>query len=327
MQEGYPPRPDPANAPQQYAAWVKHVSHPVSVYQPVPVTALGLQFGVGTYQGNNTQGPWDSIVQDEQGFDSSHFPLPGTLYDVYYADTLIPYNLGCDTGSSCVTGIWAGMGGMPTDVNGTLTAGGTLIQSGLSLASGSNLPVPSGTWLFTSYVYGFGAETYYTGPPPGDISNVGDEIGVWGWSSASSSCAAGDTTGNWGCYAFEDYTQGWTIDPAPFQNPGVQYLPSQVEYAAECPIQNKSTGQTYHNSFYYETAMEGLAEDSTGLLHGDPGNAGGNGNGGNADDYIETTGKTLTGDRLTRVVWGSANGNNPPTPAADPMVFVWQNFN
>ncbi len=164
------------------------------------------------------------------------------------------------------------------------------------------------------------------GPPPGKQGNVGDEMGIWGWSSASSSCAAGDTTGNYGCYAFEDYTQSWIIGTVSLQNPGVQYLPSQVEYAAECPIQNNTTKQRYHNSLYIETFMQGLAEDSTGLLHGDPGNAGGNGNGGNADYYIDTTGTTLTGDRLTSVVW-APNGNHPPTPAADPMEFVWQNFN
>jgi hypothetical protein len=121
------------------------------------------------------------------------------------------------------------------------------------------------------------------------------------------------TTGKFGCFAFEDYTHTWGFGTAAVQAASdLQWEPSTVDYAAECPI-NSNTGARFSNFDYVYEAMQGEGWDTNGNMHLDPGNASGNG-----DPYVNT----WTSGQITDAEW--ANENFPATPAKDPIYFVWQ---
>lgn len=318
LTEGYPPRPDPANAPAQYATWVQQVSRAVDLFTPVPIAVLGLNLGFGTYQGTVNGDPWASFVQSPSGFDTSLNPEYGTFFDMYYAELLLPLNFGCQNSTSqCATSLWAGIGGRPTDyIWGTVGDG--LLQSGLLMAAGPNAPVAPGTY-FVAQFFGAGgvkqpaAQTY--GPPPGKSASVNDQLIVWGWSSNSNACALAEG-GNWGCFSFEDTTQGWGFGvnaiPAPS---GTIFIPSTMDYAAEIPINYAAGGVPYNNTFYFYDTMTGGGWDSNGNFHLDPGNSYGIG-----DPYIST--QTNTGSN--ECVWDATDLDF--APPNDPIYFLWQSW-
>jgi hypothetical protein len=315
-QQGYPPRPDPTMAPERYAAWLKHISKPTDLYQPVDVAALGLTFGLGQFKGANLGDIWDSIIQAGSGFDSNLNPNYGTRYDEYYVDTFIPVNDGCLSGANCVTGVWAGIGGRLTDFLGGGVGNG-LIQNGFAMAAGPSTTIfPSGIWFFHQFAdLANNNVPLFTGAPPGKVGASLDEVGLWGWSADSSSCALG-ATGKFGCFAFEDYTNTWGYGTAAVAAASDwQWVPSTVEYATECPP-DVATGARFSNLDYIYEEMLGEGWDTSGNTHLDPGNASGNG-----DPYIQT----WTTNQITLATW-AANGNDPATPAGDPILFEWQGW-
>jgi len=309
IQQGYPPRPDPANSPDRYAIWAERVATPMRIFEPVPIALLSTSFGGaydGTYSGN-----WAGIVQSSSGFNTSVDPANavfGTFYDMYFADTLLPANAGCASGDSCVTAIWAGIGGYNT--NGIF--GGTfhpdLIQSGFALQSGINLPSPgAGTFLFTEFAPGTGAGTPSLFlPPSGDTTATFDEFGLWGWTASSASGCALSTTATVACFSFDDYTQSWGFGANAQNPPGDNaWVPSTVDYVAETP-------RPFNNTYYWVDIMEGEGWDFSGADHPDPGSG--------SDAYVDVT---ATGSSVAAWYNGTTFQFNPPV---DPIYFVWQTF-
>jgi hypothetical protein len=309
LQQGYPPRPDAVKSPQRYAIWAQHVASPMRIYKSVPTTYLGASFGVGLKAGDQP-GPWTGFVQDASGFTGGVAKL-GTLYDMYFAETLLPAFLGCPSGDGCITGIWAGIGGYPSQgvLGGTLT--GNLIQNGVAIMAG-NVPSPGpGIFLFTEFAAGNGTGGFELAfPPPNDPAGTFDTLGLWGWSSNSSGCALLNN-GAFGCFSFDDYTQGWGFGANPVPAPQGVWWPTTVDYAIENPF-NTATNARANNADYGEELMEGDGWDNTGAIHEDPGNSAGTG-----DPY-----EHVFSGSTTAAVWA----NDLPTPAVDPITFFWQGF-
>lgn len=135
LQQGYPPRPDPATSPQEYAAWVAHVSNPATRFMPVSVTGLGVH-GTGPYTYPVGCAPWTGFIQAATNFAgrgvcATNSPLNNSdLYYKYAVDMIEPEYNGCIPGN-CATLIWAGLGGLVS----TGVSSNSLIQSGFKVTS------------------------------------------------------------------------------------------------------------------------------------------------------------------------------------------------
>ena len=159
-------------------------------FKPVSVALPGVSFGTGSNEGTviaPSPGGWTGFIQTASGF-SNGIANYGTLYDMYYADTLYPGNFGCQSGVLCMTGIWAGIGGYDT-TSFIGTVEGDLFQSGFAIlgnGNGFSFEAPfsgPGTYLFFEFTPP--GQTKFTPQivtdfPPNDSPAPGDEMGLWG---------------------------------------------------------------------------------------------------------------------------------------------------
>jgi hypothetical protein len=68
---GYPPRPDPARAPQAYAHWARMVSHPFTLVRPGTTERSGVVFGTGVLTGKNAH--WSGVRTRLPHIDTSQY--------------------------------------------------------------------------------------------------------------------------------------------------------------------------------------------------------------------------------------------------------------
>ena len=314
LEQGYPPRPDPQADPGQYARWVAAVSTPVTVFEPVPITYLGLGM-YGQYEGS-TSCTWTGFVQSADNFPNLGCPLTtnwaGTTYSIYHFYSSVPWvTSGCGLGTNCATGIWAGIGG--TRVAG-FTQTSDLIQSGFVMQTNGN------SSLFVEFAPG-----PISGPslPTGDLYGRGDQFYIWGWSASQSSCAytGSFNNTNFGCFGFQDITKGWTYSstamaqPIPPSSPSSFFLPTSGEMIAEM-----STGLAYppySNANYTNTPGYGGFYDQNEAYHPDPGASSA------TDPYFYTQQNDGSGNPLNVATWANGTQYVP----RDPATFIFQNSN
>jgi hypothetical protein len=300
LKRGYPPRPDPARAPERYAKWLRRAALPMNVFSATPVARLGGHGG--PYAGGGHSDRWDGFVQ-AGGFSPDLLSQGNVNYTVYAADMFVPPGAACLPNSqSCDSLIWAGIGGYPTMFyGGSIT--GELIQSGIDINGARRLQ-----YLFIEYTPG---AVWDVPLPANDTLSPGDEIQLWGWSAADMACQTPDSIGEHGCFSFGNVTKGWTLSPMSLPLTGRYFIPSSVEYVAERPTETM-TNAKYGNA----EIAEGAAYDSSFNYRGDPAIG--------ADPYVwATTGtpsKPSTGFSLAKF----ANGTQS-TPA-DPMYFIWEHY-
>jgi hypothetical protein len=307
-QLGYPPRPDPQTSPEKYAAWVKKVTKPADLLDTMPVAGLGMK--ATTFEGSSTVGPWTGFVQSASGFTAVNGDFAanwGTFYEEYEADMLAPGFFGC---TSCSTSaLWAGIGGVQTALfNGFIPT--SLIQSGFYFQ-------PRGTAMEIDPFIEFAPGGVLFLPKPGNQKYAaGDVFTIWGW-AGDANCSLNNSPTQ-GCFWFEDDTNNWLIHgsvPAPTGAKDVNgntflWVPSTVEYIAE----KNSSG---NNPNYWFDEMQGMAWDSNGTLHTDPGDPNG------TDPYVQFTELAPSGRPYSAAVWNAGSLTAPQ----DPIVFVWQNAN
>jgi hypothetical protein len=303
-QLGYPPRPDPQKNPEKYAAWVKKVTKPADLLDAVQVSALGTK--ATTYEGSSTIGAWTGFAQSASGFTAVYGDFAanwGTLYEEYEAEMLAPVNFGC---TNCSTSaIWVGIGGVQTEfLGGALPT--SLIQSGFYFQ-------PRGTTVEIDPYIEFAPGGVKFLPRPGNQKYAGGDVfTIWGW-AADANCNL-NTAPSYACFWFEDDTNNWVINgsvPAPtgakdINGNTIFWVPSTVEYIAE----KNGPGQ---NPNYWFDSMQGMAWDSNGTLHTDPGDPNG------TDPYVMFTQIAPSGNPYSTAQWNKGSLGAPQ----DPIVLVW----
>jgi len=195
LEQGYPPRPDPQADPSQYSRWLDAISRPVTVFQPVPITHIGLH-AYGQYIGSGTCN-WTGFVQSADSFPNENCGLTtnwtGTTYSIYHFYSSVPWIT-----SAGGTALWAGIGGLNVSTFGV----SNLIQSGFWM---TNTGV---SHLFVEFTPGF-IVSPLPGLPSGDQIARGDQFYMWGWSASTSACAytGSYNNTNYGCFGFQNITK------------------------------------------------------------------------------------------------------------------------
>ena len=305
VSQGYPPRPDPKMDQTKYSKWLAEVSHPVDLYSVILTAGLGESF-TGVNQGAGSNNAWSGFVQTTDGwaFPALQTSSASTLYMFYYAQMNVPSGV-CPSGN-CFTGIWAGVGGVPTSFFGG-AIGSSLIQNGFAMLT-------SGTAkLFAEY---FPQLPLFPSVPGGATYAANDSFEFWGYSATSSACTfppVGTLGGAVACFQFYDVTNNWEFSSPIFQaaKSGSTYIPTTVEYVAE--LGTKAGAQ---NEEYFFPSMVGLGYDSNGNYHVDPGNSGG------TDPYIVLT-QPGTAGPVSQAIWN----NGTQITAQDPIYFSWLALN
>jgi hypothetical protein len=305
LEQGYPPRPDPQADPQQYSRWVDAVSSPVSVFQPVPITHIGVH-AYGQYKGSTTCN-WTGFVQSADGFPSSlgcgiTTNWAGATYTEYVFTSYVPWVSGC-LSNDCGTGIWAGIGGTVVATYGT----SNLIQSGFFMDALGN------SSLFVEFTP---ASLVVPTLPTGDNFAHGDEFQIWGWTASQSNCAYTTSFNNtsFGCFGFQDITKGWSYSATPMAQSrggsGNVFIPTSGELIAEEP-------SGFTNSNYSNTNVSGGFYDENETYHADPGASSA------TDPYIYVQQNDGSGNPLNLAQWTNGTQNTP----RDPVTFIQQNSN
>jgi hypothetical protein len=316
LQHGYPPRPDVAQKPKEYAQWVHDVTSPLNIYNTVPVSSLGAPATLGQYEGNffenpRTPGqyaPWTGFIQAAGGFHTEPnngaipFAQSSVLYGQYIAAMFAPAAWGCSSGNCSEDYMWAGIGGWDTQAFG----GGfvpDLLQSGFR-TFGSSAPTVQ---LFAEWVGGTDADPPITWLPP--AFTAGDVVLFSGWAGDANCTILTQAfiEPNLGCFWYIDgnkWIQTQTVNP-PVDS---TWWPATVEYINE----RNTPGQSQD---YFFNEMTGQGIDLGGTSHMDPGNSSGNG-----DPYVIVTQDDLNGNPCSTAEWA----NGAVTPPEDPMFFVWQ---
>jgi hypothetical protein len=296
---GYPPRPDPAASPDQYAHWQNAVTKSAQVFSVVLISALGRW--ANTYQGSITCN-WTGFVQSANGFANLGCGIvtnyTGTLYQEYALSMPAPSS-SCSTGCNSV--LWGGIGG--TNVN--LSLFGLGVMNTVLIQSGFNLTGNSTGRPFIEYTP---AGITNAPLPGGDLYSANDQFIVWGW-SGNSDCSI-SLSGQAGCFGFWDVTKNWAFDSPSMNVPynGGTFFPSSAEFISEYVSQQ--------NPSYGISSMYGDAWDSNDNLHPDPGASGA------TDPYVYVQQNNGSGVPYSIAEWGNATVSSPQ----DPMFFLWGSF-
>jgi hypothetical protein len=204
----------------------------------------------------------------------------------------------------CGIVLWAGIGGFPSAFFGQYPAG-TLFQSGIHIQTTTN-PTPV-TTLFIEYAPNGIVDLTL---PSGDRFDVGDQLRVWGWSSADNTCQNAAPSSSFACFSFIDYNKDWAYVPQPLPGPsGGLYLPTTANWVVEMP-----DGLANNIKYSGATISSAYAFDTNGNNHGDP----------TGPDPYEwsTTGSGVPSQGLSTAQFANGTQDTP----ADPMQFIWNSF-
>jgi hypothetical protein len=226
----YPPRPDAATMPAQYAAWVDRVTRPYKIAAPVPtIRALGRH--ADPYAGHYTKTISNPQTEAAWAGEILNPTLAGTIvYSTYDAGMFVP-NPHCGN-FVCKGSVWGGLGGFNDGASGGLIQSGFWMQGDYcpqtSCGAGARSPV-----LFVEYAPG-GA---YFLPWEALNFSLGDAIYALGWSCDGSGNFT--TTGAAGCFWFENATTQILsppiLIPKPTNPSGITFFGKTAEFIVEKP--------------------------------------------------------------------------------------------
>jgi hypothetical protein len=241
---GYPPRPDPAAAPEAYAAWLAVVSRPSFVPEgDALLVPKGSQSRGSTSSSSNWSGAYTTEGPHAQVSASWTVPWistdPMNLYTRY---------------ESCA---WQGLGGAAHSSG--------LIQAGtwhtLTLTTDVVNGVPTAVWLANYSAWyestsdtGNGAAHFLSSASypvdPGDA--------VYSATYICDADGALDASGEYGCMSVSDSTWGWTspIEILPIDGPA-SWVDAEADYIVERPSVGGST--SYGLASYGTVTFTGLS--------------------------------------------------------------------
>ena len=127
--QGYPPRPDSIESPDAYAAWLEHVSRPMTILPPHWVSRTDISHStLGVTEGTSANNIWSGFVAT--GLKDSYGSIDGSWR--------VPFVSADPSGQPCYSSVWVGLDGY-----------------GLSDL------VQAGTEQDAQYIYPFGTATNY----------------------------------------------------------------------------------------------------------------------------------------------------------------------
>ena len=127
--QGYPPRPDSIESPDAYAAWLEHVSRPMTILPPHSVSRADISHStLGVTEGTSANNIWSGFVAT--GLKDSYGSIDGSWG--------VPFVSADPSGQPCYSSVWVGLDGY-----------------GLSDL------VQAGTEQDAQYIYPFGTATNY----------------------------------------------------------------------------------------------------------------------------------------------------------------------